>query len=61
MVYNIIINTGVVTEGYMGFITYRKINSIERFRKYVNRRHPNWRFATLYDKVTRDKIKVIKP
>jgi hypothetical protein len=61
MQYNIIINTGIENEGSKGFITYHKVSSIDKFILFANSKYPYWKFATVYDKVTRNKIKVIKP
>jgi hypothetical protein len=61
MQYNIIINTGIESEGNQGFITYRKVNSIDKFILFANSKYPYWKFATVYDKATRNKVKVIKP
>jgi hypothetical protein len=59
--FNIIINTGDLSQGKSGFITYHKVSSVEKFRKFANEKFPKWLFATVYDKSTRDKIEVIKP
>lgn len=59
--YNIIINTGEPDKWAKGFITYHKVNSIPKFKVFANKQFPNWKFATVYDKITRNKIEVIKP
>ena len=59
--YNIIINTGSENLGNKGYITYHKVSSIEKFKQFANTKYPSWKFATVYDKATRTKIKVIQP
>ncbi len=59
--YNIIINTGDPLKYNNGYITYHKVNSIAKFKVFANKQFPNWKFATVYDKITRNKIEVIKP
>ena len=59
-VYNVIVNVGDATIGNNGYIKYRKISSLERFKSFLNAQHPNWVFATVYDKETRQKIDVLK-
>jgi hypothetical protein len=59
-VYDVIVNVGNKTMGNNGFIKYRKISSLERFKSFLNVKHPNWVFATVYDKETRQKIDILK-
>ena len=59
--YNIIINTGEPDKWAKGFITYHKVNSIPKFKAFAIKQFPNWKFATVYDKISRNKIEVIKP
>lgn len=59
--YNIIINTGSEIVGNKGYVTYHKVSSIEKFKVFAAAKYPNWKFATIYDKITRAKIEVIKP
>lgn len=59
-VYNIIVNVGDSTIGNSGYIKYRKISSLERFKSFLNTKYPNWVFATVYDKETREKLDVLK-
>ena len=59
--YNIIINTGNEALGKKGFITYHKVSSIPKFKLFADRKYPAWIFATVYDKVTRIKLEIIKP
>lgn len=59
--YNIIINTGDKSLGKDGYITYHKVSSVEKFRKFAFNKYPNWKFATVYNKLTRVKLEVIKP
>lgn len=60
-VFNIIVHTGDTSKGKNGFITYHKVNSVDKFKSFVNDKYPLWKFATIYDKETRSKIEVIKP
>jgi hypothetical protein len=59
-IYNVIVNVGDATIGNNGYIKYRKISSLERFKSFLNTEHPNWVFATVYDKETREKLDVLK-
>jgi hypothetical protein len=59
-VYNVIVNVGDVSIGNSGYITYHKISSLERFKSFLNVKHPKWVFATVYDKETRQKIDILK-
>jgi hypothetical protein len=54
------VNVGDATIGNNGYIKYRKISSLERFKSFLNTQHPNWVFATVYDKETREKLDVLK-
>jgi hypothetical protein len=58
-VFNIIINTNEIQLGNKGYITYHKVNSIDKFRRFADKKYPNWRFATIYDNNTREKLEVI--
>jgi len=59
--YNIIINTGAENLGNKGYITYHKVSSIDKFKLFACTKYPEWKFATVYDKATREKLEVIKP
>jgi hypothetical protein len=59
--YNAIVNVGSDDIGNKGFIKYRKITSLERFKLFLSTQYPKWVFATVYDAKTRQKISVIKP
>ena len=61
VVFNIIINTGDEAIGNKGYITYRKVNSVQKFKLFAAQKYPAWKFATVFDKATRCKIEVIKP
>lgn len=61
IVFNIIIFTGNITTGNKGYVTYHKVNSIQSFRKFANEKYPQWKFATIYNNSTKEKIEVIKP
>lgn len=58
-VFNAVVNVGDVSLGNQGYITYHKISHIERFKVFLGSKYPRWKFATIYDHATRDKIKVI--
>ena len=58
--YNVIVNVGDATIGNNGYVKYRKISSLERFKSYISVKYPSWVFATVYDKETREKLDVLK-
>lgn len=60
-VFNVIINTGDISTGANGYVTYHKVNSVSKFVLFASNRYPNWKFATIYDHATKGKIEVIKP
>jgi hypothetical protein len=62
--YNIIIFTGDESLGNKGFITYHKCSDMPdffRFRRLANSKYPNWKWATVFDKITKEELCVIKP
>jgi len=59
--FNAIVNVGVAELGNNGYVKYRKISHLERFKSFLGDKYPLWKFATIYDHETRDKIKVIVP
>lgn len=61
IIFNIIINTGDLSLGNKGYITYHKVNSIQLFKKFANEKYPNWKFANVYNHSTKEKIEIIKP
>jgi hypothetical protein len=60
-IYNAIVNVGDVSIGNNGYIKYRKISHLERFKSFLGSKYPLWVFATVYDHETKEKIEVIKP
>lgn len=60
-VFNAIVNVGVAELGNKGYITYHKINSLAKFKLFLGDKYPQWKFATIYDHLTKSKIEVIKP
>jgi hypothetical protein len=58
--YNAIVFTGDLNLGNEGFIKYRKIHSLNKFEKFITDKYPYWRFYTIYDNQTKEKINVIK-
>lgn len=58
--YNAIVNVGDVSIGNNGYIKYRKISSLEKFKLFLNGKYSEWIFATIYDHKTKEKIEVIK-
>lgn len=60
-IFNVIVYTGSDTIGNNGYVKYRKVNSINKFRIFINSKYPNWKFATIYDNTTKEKISIIKP
>lgn len=59
-IFNAIVFTGDTTIGDKGFIKYRKISSLAKFRLFINGKYSKWRFATIYDNQTKKKLEVIK-
>lgn len=59
--FNIIVNTGNDALGNKGFITYHKVNSIDKWKIFCANKYPNWIFANVYDHKTKIKIETIKP
>lgn len=60
IVYNIIIFTNDINIGNKGYITYHKVNSLSNFIEFANKTYPDWKFLTLYNHATKEKIEVIK-
>ena len=61
LIYNVIIFTNNLNIGNKGYITYHKVNSLDKFIKFANETYPEWKFATVYNNATKEKIEVIKP
>ena len=59
IVFNIIICTGNSKVGNNGFVTYHKVNSIDKFKTFATGKYPDWKFLTVYNNATRKKIDVI--
>jgi hypothetical protein len=59
-VYNAIVNVGDDSIGNKGFITYHKISFLTKFKSFIDTKYPKWRFVTIYDKETREKLDVWK-
>lgn len=53
--FNAIVCTGDVKTGNNGFVQYRKQSSIMRFKAFVAKKYPEWRFITIYDRKTNEK------
>lgn len=58
--YNAIVNVGNNSIGNNGYIKYRKINHVNKFKLFLDSKYPQWVFATIYDHATKEKIEVIK-
>lgn len=58
--YNAIVNVGDINIGNKGYMKYRKISSLERFKLFLGNKYPNWIFANVYDSETKEKLCVIK-
>lgn len=56
--YTAIIFTGDKNIGNDGFIKWRAVTNINRLEKNVIERYPLAKFVTIYDKQTREKIRV---
>lgn len=59
-VFNIIVFTDNLTIGNKGYITYHKVNNIDKFILFTSGKYPKWKFITVYDNKTKAKLDVIK-
>ena len=59
-IYNIIVCVPKSPTVPNGFVKYRQVNNLDRFKKFLVERYADWRFYTLYDSKTREKIEVVK-
>ena len=59
-VYNVIIQTGDCKNYNKGFISYHKVNSMDKFKVFADSKFPDWRFITVYDHKTRAKLYTAK-
>ena len=59
-IFNIIIFTGNIQIGNKGFVTYHKVNSIDKFKKFALGKYPDWKFLTVYDNTTKEKLYTLK-
>jgi hypothetical protein len=59
-VYNVIVNVGNESLFNKGYITYHKVNNLNKFIAFINSKYPNWIFANVYDHKTKQKIETIK-
>ena len=59
-VYNCIIFAPNEQKSNGGFTTYRKVNSIEKFKQFADKSYPNWKWITVYDNSTKEKLEIIK-
>jgi hypothetical protein len=59
-VYNCILFSPNEQKSNGGYTTYHKVNSLENFRRFCDKEHPNWKWFTYYDNKTREKLGVIK-
>ena len=58
--YNIILFTGDIRIGNNGFVTYHKVNSIDKFKVFADSKYCKWVFMTVYNHATKEKIEVIR-
>jgi hypothetical protein len=58
--YNAVVNVGDISKGNKGYITYHKINSLEKFKLFLGGNHPQWIFMRVYDHKTKEEIGLIK-
>ena len=58
-IYNVIVNVGDETIGNNGYVKYRKISSLERFKSFLSTKYPKWVFANVYDHETKQKTALI--
>lgn len=49
MTFNCIIFTGNDSLGNKGFITYHKVNNLNKFESFINAKFPNWRFYNVFN------------
>ena len=60
LIYNIIVFTGDTSVGMGGYVTYHKVNSLEAFKTFITNKYPRWKFLTIYNNRTKEKIGVEK-
>jgi hypothetical protein len=58
-VYNCILFAPDEQKSNGGYTTYRKVSSLEGFRKFCDGAYPNWKWFTYYDNKTRQKLGII--
>jgi hypothetical protein len=58
--YTAVVNVGDTSIGNNGYMKYHKISHLGRFKLFLGGKFPKWKFATIYDRETKEKIEVIK-
>jgi hypothetical protein len=53
-VFNAKIFVGDTTKGNQGFLTWRKCNGFDRWKRDVTKCYPQWIYADIYDHKTKD-------
>jgi len=59
--FNAITYTGDKTQGASGFVKYRKISTIEKHIKFIERKYPEWRWITFFNRETNEKRIIKRP
>ena len=58
--FNAITFTGDLSIGNQGYVKFKKIHSQHRHIEFINRKFPDWRFITFYDKATNERFLIKK-
>jgi len=59
-VYNCIIFAPDEQKTNGGYTKYRKVNSIEKFKQFADKKYPNWLWINVYDNSTKERLETIK-
>ena len=59
-VFNIIIFTNNTNIGNKGYVKYRKVSNVSKFKLFASEKYPNWKFLNVYDNKTKHFIETVK-
>ncbi|PIP53761.1 MAG: hypothetical protein COS14_09485 [Bacteroidetes bacterium CG02_land_8_20_14_3_00_31_25] len=59
-VFNIILFTNNENIGNKGYIKYRKVYDLCKFKLFAEKKYPNWKFLNVYDNKTKHFIETVK-